>query len=43
MFDVGLMSMIYKTTALWPTAKKPINNVMDGVVPGNFEGMLKTS
>ena len=43
MFDVGSKSIIYKSTAFWPTVKNPINHILDGVVPGSFEGMLKIS
>ena len=42
MFDVRSMSIIYKSIAFWPTAKNAINHILEGAVPGSFEGMLKT-
>ena len=41
MFDVGLMSMRYKSSAFWPTAKSPISYILVGSLQIVLRACLK--
>ena len=41
MFDVGLMYIIYKSSAFWPTAKNPINYILMGSLQIVLRACLK--